>query len=110
MITTVTSLDQLNKFIQKKKCSIFLKCGATWCKPCDKIKPFYKNKSETDNAVYLDLDVDDSEDIVSKYNITTLPTFVCFFNNKEHSRVTGSNEQKLEKWFVLNTAKPKDDK
>lgn len=63
---------------------IVLDFSATWCGPCKKIAPVIKELAEEyDGRVVVGLcDVDDNEELTSKYGIRNVPT-VLFIKNGE---------------------------
>ncbi|KIH66849.1 thioredoxin, partial [Ancylostoma duodenale] len=50
---------------------------ATWCGPCKIMGPkFLKLSNEFTSVVFVKVDVDESEDIVSRFDIKVMPTFI----------------------------------
>jgi thioredoxin 1 len=50
---------------------------ATWCGPCKKIAPFYDELAKVyPNVTFLKVDVDESGEIVERFNVNAMPTFV----------------------------------
>lgn len=50
---------------------------ATWCGPCKKIAPFYDELAKVyPNVAFLKVDVDESGEIVERFNVNAMPTFV----------------------------------
>uniref|UniRef100_A0A8D2GJN4 Thioredoxin n=1 Tax=Theropithecus gelada TaxID=9565 RepID=A0A8D2GJN4_THEGE len=74
--------------------------SATWCGPCKMIKPFFHSLSEKySNVVFLEVDVDDCQDVASECEVKCMPTFQFF--KKGHiwphgSEFSGANKEKLE--------------
>ncbi|XP_023389227.1 thioredoxin isoform X1 [Pteropus medius] len=57
--------------------------SATWCGPCKMIKPFFHSLSEKySNVVFLEVDVDDCQDVASECEVKCMPTFQFFKNGK----------------------------
>uniref|UniRef100_A0A673VHN9 Thioredoxin n=1 Tax=Suricata suricatta TaxID=37032 RepID=A0A673VHN9_SURSU len=53
--------------------------SATWCGPCKMIKPFFHSLSEKySNVVFLEVDVDDCQDVASECEVKCMPTFQFF--------------------------------
>ncbi|KAH8076942.1 hypothetical protein JL720_10240 [Aureococcus anophagefferens] len=50
---------------------------APWCKPCQKICPFFKRLAATfdEAATFVKVDVDDLEDVAEAAKVTMMPTF-----------------------------------
>ena len=65
---------------------------ATWCGPCKRIAPAFEELSKNFQSVtFLKVDVDESEEIASKYNVESLPTFVFLKNGVEVNRIEGAD-------------------
>ena len=78
---------------------------ATWCGPCKKIAPFFEQLAdEYVKITFLKVDVDESEELVEKYNIQAMPTFVFLKDGAVVKKVEGANIQELESGFALLTA------
>ncbi len=65
---------------------------ATWCGPCKRIAPAFEElEKRFVNVTFLKVDVDESEDIASKFNVESLPTFVFLKNGVEAHRIEGAD-------------------
>ena len=85
---------------------IMLYFTAEWCGPCQKIKPFIKQKQEEYNTVCfstIDVDDDDYQELCNDFSISAMPTFVFYKNKSEIDKVIGADETKIEN--LLNTHK-----
>lgn len=65
---------------------------ATWCGPCQMMAPIidemiaeYKGKKVKIGK----LNIDENQEIASKYNVMSIPTFLVFKNGKVTERKTG---------------------
>jgi len=73
--------------------NIIIQFTAEWCGPCKKIEPKIVNLSEEskyNHIKFFKADVDDQKldhDIISKYEISCVPTFI-FLKNNEHVETT----------------------
>jgi len=77
---------------------VVLDFTAKWCGPCQKISPEYERLSsleELREVKFYKVDVDDSEELCSKFEIKCMPTFILLKNGEEKDRITGSNIEKL---------------
>ncbi|KAK6733418.1 hypothetical protein RB195_017262 [Necator americanus] len=71
---------------------------ATWCGPCKIMGPkFAKLSNEYTSVVFVKVDVDESEDIVSRFDIKVMPTFVFMRKGAQIDLVEGSVEDDLRK-------------
>ena len=74
---------------------------ASWCGPCKKTRPVVEQMIlEGFNIEILDADIE--LDMIKKYEIRSIPTFILIENNLEISRSTGAkNREDLQK-FIKN--------
>lgn len=50
--------------------------SATWCGPCKMIKPFFHSLCDKySNVVFLEVDVDDCQDVAADCEVKCMPTF-----------------------------------
>ncbi|KAF7383020.1 hypothetical protein HZH68_014869 [Vespula germanica] len=65
---------------------------ATWCGPCKAIGPKIEELAkETEDVIFLKVDVEECEDIVNEYKITNMPTFVFIKEGKILETFSGAN-------------------
>ncbi|SBT87815.1 thioredoxin 3, putative [Plasmodium malariae] len=90
-------------FKSSKNVSVVLKFGASWCKPCVRIKEYFKNQTASYYVSLVDIDVDVYDTLNEEYAIKVLPTFIFyFFLNNEWiitQRIEGASEKELERAF-----------
>ena len=94
---------ELNTILKNTKC-VILKFSASWCGPCqnkDFLNEYHALKDEfigNTEVLFLELDVDDDEELVNEFNITSVPTFKIFNSGKLLSEYTGAGN--FEKMFI----------
>ncbi len=70
---------------------IILDFTATWCGPCQAMKPVVEQLSEAGYPVRA-VDIDQHPDLAERYNVHAVPTFVVVQpNGKELGRLSGAN-------------------
>ena len=70
--------------------------SAEWCGPCKTMGPVFDKMSNTyTKAKYFKVDVDQSEDISLKEDISSLPTFRVYKDGKMLGESLGANENNL---------------
>lgn len=63
---------------------------ATWCGPCKMMAPIFEQaKNETKDVDFYKIDVDENEEIASKFGVMSIPTLVAIKNGKEVDRNVG---------------------
>lgn len=72
---------------------------ASWCGPCQKIKPVFYELEETFKDISFSMiDVDLNSDLAQKHKVEAMPTFVFLHNrNEAMQRVVGASTDKLKK-------------
>jgi len=70
---------------------------AVWCGPCKMIAPFLEELSTTmaDKIVVLKVDVDECEELSTRFGISSMPTFVFLKNGAQVEKFSGANKDKL---------------
>ena len=109
IITGFSDRNQFTQFLAQNQALIVIRFSATWCKPCQKIKPLvdYFFASSPSCVTCVDLDVDENSDIYSflksKKMIYGIPTLLCYTSlNKTYIpdlSVSGASPPDLDSFF-----------
>ena len=93
----LTSFDHVSSTLQHLKDTIvILYFTASWCGPCQRIKPFVQEltvKYPT-MKVFL-IDVDNAQDASERFAIKSMPTFCIFKGRNPVFRFSGADQEKL---------------
>ncbi len=71
---------------------------ATWCGPCQKMKPIFHKLAKKFKGKYnfISIDIDKYPEIAEKYHIQSIPTFVFIdADGNEGNRITGLVEESV---------------
>ena len=91
----LTSLFEFEKLSLESNL-VMIDFYAEWCGPCKRIKQFYENLSNMYPQIkFAKVDVDEAEDIATRFNVSSLPTFILLRGGKELRRVEGASEPGL---------------
>lgn len=72
---------------------------ATWCGPCKMLSLVIEKLDKKNVIPIIKVDVDECEEVASKYRIFSVPTLIIFENGKEIKRKTGyMSLDELESW------------
>ena len=73
---------------------------AEWCQPCKKTRPIVEEMNREQTLVHFQIiDVYDNTDLVKRFSIEAVPTFILFEDGIEKNRVSGGQTKKsLEKF------------
>ena len=81
---------------------------ATWCGPCQKIKPMIEKLSEgLDNSkveVYM-VDIDENDELALELKVKSVPTFYLFHKKKLIDQTSGTDILKVHKLIKDNLDK-----
>ena len=93
-----TTIAQLDKLLAqaRDKCAVIFFTSAT-CPPCKLVYPAYDELAESagNKAILIKVDLSESYEIGSRYQIRVTPTFWTFLKGEKESEWTGANESQL---------------
>ena len=83
-------MKSFNEQIQSSK-PVLVDFYAEWCGPCKMMKPAHLNVAERmgDDVKIISVDVDQEQDLASRYHIQAVPTLIIFKNGKQLWRQSG---------------------
>tara|TARA_B110000008_G_C16944020_1_gene553665 strand:- start:1100 stop:1495 length:396 start_codon:yes stop_codon:yes gene_type:complete len=96
-IPYLTSFEHVTTTLQHLKDTIvLLYFTASWCGPCQRIKPFVQQLTMKYPTLKVFLiDVDNADDASARFAVKSMPTF-CLFKGKEPIfRFSGADQDKL---------------
>ena len=88
--------------IKDETCYLLLYFTATWCGPCQRVKPIIKEISkgvEDSKLKVCMIDIDENSELVEKYDIKSVPTMILLLNNEQKGICNGTNKEKLLELF-----------
>ena len=89
------AIGELNAAINASKLVLVDFC-AEWCPPCKKMEPVLKSlqKNNPNKFTLVKVDGGRDEDVLKKYNVTSLPVYILFKEGKQVWRKEGIVEEK----------------
>ncbi|KAH8264705.1 hypothetical protein KR044_001818 [Drosophila immigrans] len=99
-VTTIRSINDFNKRIDSAEGQVVvLDFYATWCGPCKEIEKTVKSlaRQYAGKVIFLKVNVDKYEELVEKYKVRSMPTFVFIKGNRRLGSIIGADEHKLVK-------------
>lgn len=97
-VTQETFLDAL-KSVDEPYLLFF---SASWCGPCRSLTPIMDEVSvkRFDEIDILGVDIDESPNLVKKFNIVVVPTVISVFQGKETGRFSGAKSSEFINDFI----------
>ena len=98
-ITRVVEIDNMEQLVKVAKLPnlIIIDFSATWCGPCQEVKPYFKELSTMyKDCIFLSVDVDESEELSSFFEIENLPTFAFIKHENIFHKMTGCQPELLK--------------
>jgi len=75
---------------------------ASWCGPCQKIAPLFKELSvKYKDLLFIKVDVDEFEEVSEEMEVTCMPTILFLKNKKVIYRLEGADETKLKTYTAI---------
>jgi thioredoxin 1 len=74
---------------------------ADWCGPCKKVRPIVEELTK-DGYSFQIIDVDIEKELVKKFEISSVPTFILFKNEKSIKRISGAQTKSQLEDFINN--------
>ena len=98
-MTRITAIVDSNHYDKVTKSGlVVVKCGATWCGPCNKIAPEYEALSVTYNNIsFYALDIDTVGKFADSAAVTKLPTFLILKDGAPIKLIQGLSITEVEK-------------
>lgn len=77
MIIALTK-ENFEKEIEQSDKPVVIDVSATWCGPCQQMKPVFEQLEKELGSRYkfVELNVDEARDLAIKFNVTSVPTFI----------------------------------
>ena len=76
---------------------------ATWCGPCQVIKPVYEQLAEDHpSSTFVKVDVDEWPDIAAGAEVRAMPTFHFLVDGKLADKLVGADPKKLLEYITAH--------
>ena len=74
---------------------------ATWCPPCDALKPTLQSLSTARTDVEIvTLDVEESPVVAGRFGVRAMPTLILFLAGQPRAQLVGAHSRdKLSRWL-----------
>ncbi len=84
------NLNNFENEVIKSDKQVLVDFNADWCGPCQMLKPILSELSEErSDTKIVSVNIDNEEELATKYNVVSIPCLVLFKDGKELSRSIG---------------------
>ena len=104
----INSSEQLTAIFETAgSLPVFMDFTATWCPPCQMIKPIYEQIAQANQGkgYFVKVDVDDQSSIAEQFGIECMPTFIVYKQGKVVEKMEGADKNGLQALVARHTAK-----
>ncbi len=99
MIEKVANMNSFKKILGANK-YVVTQFTASWCGPCQMIKPYLENYAKDySNVHFVKVDVDEADELVDEYRPQSVPLFISFKDQKQVGNMVGANPEQLKKFI-----------
>ncbi len=98
----IKSTQQFDDEVLNSSKPVFVDFWAEWCGPCRAVSPAVEEVSkEYDGKVnFVKVNVDDNNELASRYNVYSIPTLAIFKNGKVIAQVAGAASKDKIKAYI----------
>ena len=90
------------KLLYNSDKKIIVDFTATWCGPCQRIAPIFKELSvEYKDILFIKVDVDEFEEVAEQMEVSCMPTFLFLKNKNIIYRLEGADDTKLKTYTSI---------
>ena len=103
-MTQITKYEEFKTEVLKSTNAVLVDFWAPWCGPCQMLGPIIEEIStELKDLKVVKVNVDEAQEISSKYNITGIPTVILFKDGQMVETIVGFR-QKQDYLNAINKA------
>lgn len=100
----ISIVDNNISVCKDKECHLLFYFTATWCGPCQRIKPILQKISDGAEASKLEvymIDIDENEELAEEFKIRSVPTFYLYHKKKFKGETSGADVNQIHDLLKL---------
>jgi thioredoxin 1 len=82
---------------------------ADWCNPCKRVRPIVDEINRESVTKFQIVDADSEMELVKRFEIRSVPTFILIKDGKETKRITGAQTREQLEAFINDEKNIQDD-
>lgn len=92
-MTDTNNTKSFSELLKNSDKPVLVDFYADWCGPCKMVSPVIQKIAHEykDSMITVKIDTDKKQAIAGKYNISSIPTIMLFFNEKSIMRLEGAH-------------------
>ncbi len=104
-LDNIKNFKQFEDQVLRSKTPVFVDFWAEWCGPCRAVGPIVEELASDYNGKvkFVKVNVDEANELASKYNVFSIPTLAIFKNGKIVSQQAGALTKESFK-TMINTS------
>ncbi len=102
MVKEIASTQQFEEEVLNSANPVFVDFWAEWCGPCKAVSPTVEEVSKDYNGKvdFVKVNVDQNNELASKYNVFSIPNLVIFQNGKVIAQTAGATSKDKIKAYI----------
>lgn len=90
--------NDLKKVILADDSFVLIQFSATWCGPCKAMTPHVSETIKKTKAAmkWVYIDIDEHDDIATRFKVKTVPLFLWFYNNEKLGQMVGADRDQFD--------------
>ncbi len=82
--------ENFEKEVLQSEIPVLVDFNASWCGPCKSMRPMLDELADNNNKYKIvAVDIDEEDELVEEYEVSSIPCLVVFKNGKETNRSVG---------------------
>lgn len=93
--------NNFEELVLNAKGKVLVDFNADWCGPCQMLKPVLEEiASERKDLKVVSINIDDEDELATKYGVMSIPCLVLFENGLELDRSIGFKPKEVVESFI----------